>query len=64
MGVTRREWISALAASATARAQNERPPETPEEELAAARERQRGNLSTIARFELPMSAEPAFRFEA
>jgi hypothetical protein len=64
MGVTRREWVAALAASAAARAQSDHPPETPEEELAAARERQRGSLKTLDKFELPMSAEPAFRFEA
>ncbi|MCC6857300.1 MAG: hypothetical protein IT158_02005 [Bryobacterales bacterium] len=65
MGVTRREWVAALAASAgAAQPEGERPPQTPEEELEAARKRQQGNLGRIAKLEIPMSAEPAFRFEA
>jgi hypothetical protein len=63
--LNRREWVAAVAGSgAAAAAQTGAPPQTPEQELAAATQRQRRDLETLEKFNLPMAVEPAFRFEA
>ncbi len=61
--LNRREWVAALASGA-ALAQTSPPPATPDQELEAARKRQRETIQALDKFKLKMSSEPAFRFEA
>jgi hypothetical protein len=63
---TRRKLAAALVAPAAAALAQ---PQTPSaaaagDELKAARERLGSEAAALARQELPMAAEPAFRFEA
>ncbi len=60
MKLTRRE-LAALAAAAPAQPQ---AAASPEEELKAARERNRRNAETLAKFAIPPGTEPAFQFKA
>ena len=66
MKLTRRKLAASLAASAAAAAaQTQSPPEPAmDEELRAARERLKAAGDALARREVSMGAEPAFRFEA
>lgn len=63
--LTRRQLGAILAASAApalVRAQaSER--QSPEELLATAKAEARNNADALAKFQLPMATEPAFRFE-
>jgi hypothetical protein len=65
---TRREIATALSASAALLAQTPSLPppipQTPDDELKAARESNRQNSEQLAKFPLPMSTEPAARFKA
>jgi hypothetical protein len=63
---TRREIATALSTSAALLAQTPSPPlpQTPDDELKAARESNRQNSEQLAKFPLPMSTEPAARFKA
>ena len=65
MKITRRRLAAALA-PAVLRAQAPPPPipATMEEELAAVREQNRRNADILAKFKVPMEAEPAFLFKA
>lgn len=64
MKLTRRELAAAVMASAAAAAaQTGQPQSSPADELRTARGRVRANSETLARQSLPMSTEPAFRFE-
>ncbi len=63
MKLTRRELIAGAGSGAVLE-QPERLPQTPEEELALAAQQQRRDLEAIEKFKVPMSVEPAFRFEA
>ena len=63
--LTRRQLAAALAAAAPLAAQEAPPqPATPAEELKAATERLRRTTGTLAKFDVPMAAEPAFSFKA
>jgi len=65
MKVTRRRLAASLAVSAAAMAQPQPPSAAaPDEDLRAARERLKAASDALARQEVPMAAEPAFRFEA
>lgn len=58
---TRRELALAAAAGAiTARAQQS----VAEDPVAAARDLNARNIDTLAKFEIPISTEPAFQFKA
>lgn len=62
---TRRQIALALASASTAVAQTGAPvPANPDEDLQAARERNRRDSGDLAKFPLPMLTEPAFRFKA
>jgi hypothetical protein len=67
---TRREIATALSASAVLPGQTPAPPAaqnpalSPDDELKAARDTNRQNSEQLAKFPLPMSAEPATRFKA
>jgi len=63
---TRREIATALAATGALAAQSSNPPlpQSPDEELKAARDLLRQNLDQIARFPLLMTTEPAVHFKA
>ncbi|MBI1787678.1 MAG: hypothetical protein HYR60_09040 [Acidobacteria bacterium] len=59
--MTRRKLaLAAMGSGAAALAQ----PAQPEDDLAAARKQAQSNADALAKFELPMSAEPAFVFKA
>jgi len=64
--LTRREIAVALSASTTLLAQNPATPlpQNPDEELKAARDQIAQNGQQLAKFELPMSTEPATHFKA
>jgi hypothetical protein len=62
MKLTRRKLAAALLAPAAA-APAQTPP-APRDEVEAARARLKSNGEALAKVELPMSTEPAFRFEA
>jgi hypothetical protein len=63
--LTRRQLAAALAATAPLAAQESPPqPATPAEELKAAAERLRRTTGSLAKFPVPMAAEPAFSFKA
>lgn len=63
---TRREIAAALSTSAALLAQAPSPPlpQTPDDELKAARESNRQNSEQLAKFPLPLPTEPAARFKA
>jgi hypothetical protein len=64
---TRRELAAALSTSAAllARPQGQppAPPESPADELAAARTQLRDNATLLGKFPLPMAGEPATTFK-
>lgn len=63
--LTRRQLAAALATAVPLAAQEPPPaPSTPAEELKAAAERLRRATGTLANFDVPMAAEPAFSFKA
>jgi len=65
--LTRRELAAAVSVSSALLAQQTPPPplpQNPEEELKAAREQLRQNSEALAKFDLPLSAEPAVHFKA
>jgi hypothetical protein len=69
MKLTRRELAAALASGvAVGAAQTESTgpsvPSTPQQELEAARERNRETAAALAGYAVPMAAEPAFQFKA
>ena len=69
MKITRRKLAaaalgSAAFASGTAAPQAPAASSRPEDLDAAAKEQVRKNSEALARFDLPMSAEPAFQFKA
>lgn len=65
MNLTRRQLAALLAGAAPLAAQTPAPkPETPAEELKAARERLRRNAQSISKVAVPMATEPAFSFKA
>ncbi len=66
MKLTRREAAALLSAPAAPAPPQAAPAsaETPEQLLAAARNRLRRNLETLAKIRLPGAIEPAFQFKA
>ncbi|MEK7403747.1 MAG: hypothetical protein AAB225_01435 [Acidobacteriota bacterium] len=67
MKLTRRQAAAALVGAPALAAQAQpgaAKAETPAELLAAAKDRLRRNAETLARTQVPMSAEPAFSFKA
>jgi len=67
MDISRRQLAGVLAGTAlvTASAQAQDPPKpAPEDDVDAARLRQRIGAQVIARIPLPMTIEPAFQFNA
>ncbi len=62
MELTRRELAGALAAAAAAAAQT--PADTREQLEKAAAERVRGISERLAKYDVPMTLEPAFSFHA
>ena len=66
MKITRRRLAAATLAPAAAMAQAPpaAPSESPEELLKNAREQVRRNGESLAKFQVPMSTEPAFQFKA
>jgi hypothetical protein len=63
MKITRRMLAVSAIASLAAPGQAP-PPATAEEELKMAREQVRRNGEALAKYDVPMTTEPAFRFEA
>ena len=61
MKLTRRKLAVALLAPAAAQAQQTTPASN---DVEAARARLKANADTVAKVDVPMSTEPAFRFEA
>jgi hypothetical protein len=63
---TRRQLAAALSTSAVLLAQAPAPPlpSNPDEELKAVKESIQQNLQQLAKFDLPMSTEPAVHFRA
>ncbi len=67
MKITRRKLAAAALASAglgVAHAQAPPPPAQPEDLNAAAKEQARKNTEALAKFDVPVSTEPAFQFRA
>jgi hypothetical protein len=64
MKLTRRQMAAVVSATALAQAQTPQPAAAPVNELQAARDRLKANRDAIAHFNLPISTEPAFRFQA
>lgn len=67
MKLTRRQLALASFASLAARAQTPAPPRpesTPENELSAAKAGVIKTADSLSQFEIPMTTEPAFAFEA
>ncbi len=66
MKITRRKLAGSLAAVAVARAAQAQTSQTANagDRLQTARDRQRANGDALAKFEIPMSVEPAFQFKA
>jgi hypothetical protein len=63
MKITRRKLaLAALGSAAVVRAAQ--APGQPEDLNAAAKEQLRKNFEALAKFDLPMSTEPAFQFKA
>ena len=64
--ITRRQLAATVSASTALLAQQPSPPlpQNPEEELKAAREQLHQTSESLAKFELPMSTEPAVHFKA
>jgi len=60
--LTRRELAAVALGTAAAPAQ-EKPQAPPEDELSAARKQVESNAAALAKFDLPMSTEPAFLFK-
>lgn len=61
---TRRELAALAAASLTAAAAIAQTPAAPQDFDKAALDSHRGNSETLAKFDIPMSLEPAFQFRA
>jgi hypothetical protein len=66
---TRRQLAAAVAGSTALLAQTTQPPApplpaNPEDELAAIRTQLRANSELLAKFDLPISTEPAAHFKA
>jgi hypothetical protein len=61
---TRRQFASAAAVSLSAVAATAQVPVTAQDLDAAARESHKQNSAALAKFEIPMSLEPAFQFKA
>jgi hypothetical protein len=62
---TRRELAAALSTSAVLLAQAPTPlPSNPDEELKAVKDTLQQNFQQLAKFDLPMSTEPAVHFKA
>lgn len=67
MKLTRRQLALVSFASLAAQAQTPAPPRaesTPENELLAAKARVIRTVESLSQFEIPMTTEPAFAFEA
>jgi len=66
MKLTRRETVTLLGVPVVAAPAQVRDQaaETPEQLLAAARQRLKRNLETLGKFPTPHDAEPAFQFKA
>jgi hypothetical protein len=67
MKLTRRQLALGSLASLAVRAQTPAPPRpetTPENELAAAKAGVIKTVEALSQFEIPMTTEPAFTFEA
>jgi hypothetical protein len=66
MKFTRREVAVAISASAALLAQTPGPPlpQNPDEELKAVRDQLAQSAQQLAKFDLPMSTEPAAHFKA
>ena len=65
--MTRRDLLLVAPATLLAQPPQSQPPPLPknaDEELAAARDAQRGNADLMAKVTLPMSTEPAVHFKA
>ena len=66
--ITRRQLGAAVAGSAALLAQTAPPPQplpaNPEEEIIAIRTQLRANSEALAKFDLPISTEPAAHFKA
>jgi hypothetical protein len=63
--LTRRELAAALSTSAVLLAQAPTPlPSNPDEELKAVKDTLQQNFQQLAKFDLPMSTEPAVHFKA
>jgi hypothetical protein len=64
MKITRRNLAAAALASAGLKARSmQAPASTPPEEPNAAAKEVHKNSETLAKFDLPMSTEPAFQFK-
>jgi hypothetical protein len=62
---TRRELGAAIAAAGTLAANAQTPAGSNDQAMeSSARERNAQNAETLAKFELPISTEPAFQFKA
>lgn len=65
MEITRRKLAAAVIGSAAASlAQSQPAAPAPEDEVQAARNRQRANAEALSAVNVPMAVEPAFQFKA
>lgn len=64
MDISRRQLAGVILASAAVRPSAAQTPPRPQDELEAAKARERSRSQIIARVPLPMPTEPAFSFKA
>ena len=63
MKFTRRQLAAVVSATAMAQPQNGQPAAAPSDDLQAARDRLKANSELLAKQDVPVSTEPAFRFQ-
>ena len=64
MNLTRRQLASTFAAAAALAQTSSQRFASPEEELQAARDQVKANVTRLAAVAVPMTTEPAFQFKA
>ena len=62
--LTRRQWAAVLVPAAAALEAQPPAQPSPDQELAAARDRLKANSEALARLAVPQATEPAFQFKA
>ncbi|HME06788.1 MAG TPA: hypothetical protein VKG25_07050 [Bryobacteraceae bacterium] len=62
--LSRRQLALAVAAATTVTAQTPAPAQSPQDELAAAKQQNADNAAALAKVEVPRATEPAVHFRA